>query len=143
MLHRHTHTPLQCCAGKEVVSVNSHQNSHDAQQKCQMTSCVFFLTARPTTEQPVVLDIMVKCNSLSSCIILSQQSQVSFIPEGMIVVVLLKPVIRVRLTEYDHSSSSTHWSIIPDSSTRDDFILSSIQKMVFYPFQYQQIRITE
>lgn len=32
---------------------------------------VFFLTAQPTTEQPVVLDIMVKFNSLSSCIIFS------------------------------------------------------------------------
>lgn len=70
---------------------DSHQNSHDAQQRCQMTSCFFFLMALPTTEESVILDIMVKSNSVVlhhrfGCFMNPNRHR--FFSEGMIVVVL-------------------------------------------------------
>lgn len=48
-----------------LESVNSHPNSHDAHQKCQMTSCFcVFLMALLTKEGMVILDVMLKSNSL-------------------------------------------------------------------------------
>lgn len=78
-------------AGEKGVSVNSHQNSHDAHQKCQMTSCfcVFLLGL-------VILDVTLKSQQFVvlhrpfGCFMnpLAKQSRIRCFSEGTVFVVI-------------------------------------------------------
>lgn len=105
----------------ERVSVNSHQNSHDAHKNAKwlLVFCVF-LMALQTTDRLVILDIVLKSNSLQTCAAVLavlwihwQNSHETVF--AMIVFVLMKiAVIKIPLSKDDFSLSSTagFWSIV-------------------------------
>lgn len=144
--YRHTKTPLllrihQCWRERSRCKY-SHQNSHDAHQKCQMTSCFCVFSYGITDNRGVgdfrrhvkIQQLVVLCRCFFGCFMnpLAKQSHIRCFSEGTV----LGPRCGDCCCPHENSLLKSHyelpyagfWSIITDSSAQDEFIFTSIQK---------------
>lgn len=95
------------------LSVNSHQNSHNAHWKCQMVVCFSY----GITDNRRIVNFRHHGKIQQSVVLHRGQSHVSDFTEEtvsvVIVVVLMETVvIRILLGDCDRSPSSIHWILV-------------------------------